>query len=260
MLREWMLREHYFGPSAMGDPDVSGLFIDDDWNAKGLTEEGPGWQEEMELSPADLVSMQKEYATTIQAVREKIVAQGGFIWQMVTPSGPFPARMEEGNNWLALNNRSKAQCTSWHRANCVPAAPLSQLPVMHAFSIKAKGAFGQLPSAMQDISSFLLTRGEYAWMGHEWGGCTMDYAYPSALLHEDYGRPLTHDCQEVGTSEVFTRQWTNATVSIDCKNLSAKIEMKDGRVLRSTDPTQPERVNTLSGGGYGGRGYAIPQS
>ena len=83
----------------------------------------------------------------------------------------------------------------------------------------------------------------------------MDYAYPSAL-HEDYGRPLTRDCQEVGTSEVFTRQWTNATVYVDCKNLSAKIEMKDGRILRSAEPTQGE--NTLSGGGYGGRGYAIP--
>lgn len=42
MLREWMLNEHYFGSSAMGDPDVTGLFIDDTWNAQGLTEEGPG--------------------------------------------------------------------------------------------------------------------------------------------------------------------------------------------------------------------------
>ena len=42
MLREWMLNEHYFGPSAMGDPDVTGLFIDDVWDAQGLTEEGPG--------------------------------------------------------------------------------------------------------------------------------------------------------------------------------------------------------------------------
>ena len=77
-LREWMLNEHYFGPTAMGDPDVSGLFIDDAWNAKGLTEEGPGWMEEMELTAEDLRRMQSEYQTTINAVHKKAVAQGGY--------------------------------------------------------------------------------------------------------------------------------------------------------------------------------------
>ena len=33
-----------------------------------------------------------------------------------------------------------------------------------AFSIKAKGAFGELPSLLQDMASFLLTRGDFAWM------------------------------------------------------------------------------------------------
>ena len=32
-------------------------------------------------------------------------------------------------------------------------------PIMHPFSIRAKGAFGELPSLMQDLASFLLTRG-----------------------------------------------------------------------------------------------------
>ena len=40
MLRQWMLTQHYFGTNALGDPDVSGLFIDDAWTVKGLTEEG----------------------------------------------------------------------------------------------------------------------------------------------------------------------------------------------------------------------------
>ena len=62
----------------MGDPDVSGLFIDDAWNTKGLTEEGPGWQDEMELAAVDLAKMQQEYQTTITAVHKKAVAQGGY--------------------------------------------------------------------------------------------------------------------------------------------------------------------------------------
>ena len=72
-LREWMLNDHYFGPTAMGVPDVSGLFIDDDWNARGLTEEGPGWQQEMGLTAADLELMQQEYVATALAMQKKVV-------------------------------------------------------------------------------------------------------------------------------------------------------------------------------------------
>ena len=52
MLREWMLGDYYFGETGMGAPRgvVSGMFVDDDWNDKGLTEEGIGWQKEMGLS------------------------------------------------------------------------------------------------------------------------------------------------------------------------------------------------------------------
>ena len=52
-----MLGSHFFGPSAIGDPDISGLFIDDDWNANGLIEEGPGWMEEMELMVLLLINL-----------------------------------------------------------------------------------------------------------------------------------------------------------------------------------------------------------
>ena len=120
MLREWMLKEHYFGPTAMDDPDVSGLFIDDQWDAKGLTEEGPGWQEEMELTATDLVTIASEYNKTIDAVHEKVVSAGGFINNLLQPSGPFPARMVPGHNWLSQNNQSRATCTSWLRAASRP--------------------------------------------------------------------------------------------------------------------------------------------
>ena len=68
MLREWMLRDHYFGPTAMGDPDVTGMTIDDRWLPAGLTEEGPGWQEEMELSPSDLHTIVRVIHTIVADV------------------------------------------------------------------------------------------------------------------------------------------------------------------------------------------------
>ena len=93
--------------------------------------------------------------------------------------------MAPERNWLAHNNLSRSTCTSWLRGACVPSAPLTKQvsttkrsrrslvglraahsnsddvlqPIMHPFSIRAKGAFGELPSLMQDLASFLLTRG-----------------------------------------------------------------------------------------------------
>ena len=46
----------------------------------------------------------------------------------------------------------------------------------------------------------------------------MDYAFPPEL-NEDFGEPLTPDCQERGTSAVFTRSWSKANVSVDCNAL-----------------------------------------
>ena len=83
----------------------------------------------------------------------------------------------------------------------------------------------------------------------------MDYAFPPEL-NEDFGEPLTPDCQEVGTSAVFTRKFSKATVSVDCNSLNGKIEMADGRVLSSAQPSKEAALS--SGGGYGGRGFAIP--
>lgn len=226
-----------------------------------------GWQVEMELSTSDLTKMQSEYRATIDAVHKKVVAKGGYIWQMVQPSGPFPARMVQGHNWLSKNNQSKATCKNWLRAACVKSAPLSKLPLLHAFSIKGKGQFKELPSVMEDLASFLLTRGDYGWMGHAWGGCTMDFAYPP-VLNEDFGEPQTIDCHEIGSSAIFVRNWTKATVSVDCNTLSGNIEMADGRVLSSTegvDSSESDRRDVASrlaqtrSGGYGGRGFAIPQ-
>ena len=59
---------------------------------------------------------------------------------------------------------------------------------------------------------------------------------------------------------MFTRRWSKANVSVDCNALSAEIAMADGRVLSSSTPYQPPATASgLGSGGYGGRGFAIPE-
>ena len=49
------------------------------------------------------------------------------------------------------------------------------------------------------------------------------YEYPAAL-NADYGEPVDAVCQETGpNSQVFTRKWTKATVSMDCNTYTPTI-------------------------------------
>merc|ERR1712110_139576 len=77
----------------------------------------------------------------------------------------------------------------------------------------------------QDLANFLLTRGKYAWLGHAWEGCGHIFEFPTAL-NADYGEP-TDLCKETAVgSGVFTREWTKASIKMDCPSYKATITMK----------------------------------
>jgi hypothetical protein len=81
-----------------------------------------------------------------------------------------------------------------------------------------------LPEFEQDLSNFLLTRGPHAFLGHSWKGCSNEYLFPEPL-NADYGEP-TELCKE-STTGVFTRDWTKASVKMDCGSYTGTIIMKD---------------------------------
>jgi hypothetical protein len=51
--------------------------------------------------------------------------------------------------------------------------------MMYSFS---GGQTAQLPEFDQDLANFLLIRGEHAWLGHGWMGCSREYVFPEALV------------------------------------------------------------------------------
>ena len=79
----------------------------------------------------------------------------------------------------------------------------------------------------QDLANFLLVRGPFAWLGHAWLGCSHVYQFPDAL-NVDYGEPVGGAlCAETKPgSGVFTREWTKASVSMDCNTWTPSIVMK----------------------------------
>ena len=84
----------------------------------------------------------------------------------------------------------------------------------------------------QDIASFLLIRGEYAWLGHGWQGCSQPpasegggYPFPSQL-NADFGTPLGLCAETASGSGVFAREFTKASVKLDCNTGVPSITMK----------------------------------
>ena len=89
----------------------------------------------------------------------------------------------------------------------------------------------------KDVAEFLLQRGPWAYLGTGWVGCApaggpdamgsndTSYRRPAAW-DVDYGEPLGLCQEEPSSSGVFVREWTKATVSIDCRTEETRIVMK----------------------------------
>jgi len=95
------------------------------------------------------------------------------------------------------------------------------------------------PNMEQIIATFLLGRGDFAWMGYEYNGCAdamdspyknnggMNYWAPSMwadVMAEDFGRP-TGSCTASKTKPgVFERRYGKRTVSLDCNTWKASFD------------------------------------
>ena len=82
---------------------------------------------------------------------------------------------------------AKQQCAQWLRVACSPDAITHKVPLLLSFTRNNNGKQFPLPAPLQDIATFLLVRGPWAWMGFGWLGCTASYERPEAL-HYDYVR------------------------------------------------------------------------
>ena len=81
------------------------------------------------------------------------------------------------------------------------------------------------PDLARDATAeFLLTRGDYAWLGYSWSGCEAFHAANAtwlrprpALWDADFGGAPAGPCAETAVgSGVFTRAYPRADVSWDC--------------------------------------------
>ena len=81
-----------------------------------------------------------------------------------------------------------------------------------------------------ELAGFLLIRGPYAWFGTSWQGCSHEYPFPP-LLNSDFGEPQGVCAETKAGSGVWTREWSKASVKMDCSTGTPTITMKQQKAL-----------------------------
>lgn len=206
---------------------------------------------DMGLTDKDMQDITAEWAQTVLAVQTSLMQKKKFAWQMLNcgqrPDASNPTACGAASSGAPDQSLDdpKSQCTAWMRKYCNRDSPFLEMALMMGFSMPTHTVAGwtnfTLPYPEQDIASFLLVRGEFAWLGYGYQGCSSNrrsfpgnswrssgYEWPE-LLDRDYGVPLGA-CGETspGVSQVFTREWSKASISLDCKSFEASIMMKRG--------------------------------
>jgi hypothetical protein len=228
-LGEWYLEEYFFGPTGLGNPSIAGLYVDDTFDVgTGPSEMEAHVLEDLGLDAAETGRISAIYYATMKQVYDEVLRRGKFTWLQLWVG------QEPEDEWATCCPAplvQQATCAADLRSLCSASSPAQTRALMYSFS---PGVCGGDPSNLtmfdQDLANFLLVRGPYAYLGHGWLGCgpTLEFAFPDAL-NADVGEP-TELCHETvpGSSGVFVRDWTKASVSMDCTTWTGTVEMKGG--------------------------------
>lgn len=88
---EWFVDEYYGGPAGIGNPNIIGFYIDDDWgnmNANGPSEMNGHAMADMGLGPKDLAEIVTAYNWVANTVYESIVAKNKWSWDLFLNNDP----------------------------------------------------------------------------------------------------------------------------------------------------------------------------
>jgi hypothetical protein len=205
---------------------VSGFFWDDFWpGASGnFPDSQPGIVDDTGMTTSDLVAITASYDANMAVLKAHTLSLGKFAWQLLWTGGDAGGKGSTCPSPII----GQKTCAADLRTHCSAASPAQNRTMMYSFG---PGGCRTDPSKLtqfeQDLANFLLIRGDYAYLGHGWLGCSKTYEFPAAL-NADYGTPTGGQlCAETAPgSGVFTRDFTKATVQMDCNTWTPTITMK----------------------------------
>ena len=220
--RQWFINDYMLNKVGMS-PLVSGFFWDDIWPAPGKSfrDSVPGVAADTGLD-TDLAGwgqITASYHANMDALRTATLAAGKFAWQLLWTGGNATGVGSTVPHAIV----SQTTCAADLRSLCNETAPPQTRAMMYSLNCNTPA---NLTSPAEDVANFLLIRGPFAWLGHGWKGCSKDYPFPSEL-NMDYGEPVDKVCKETAASSgIFTREWSNAHVTMDCNKWAPSITWK----------------------------------
>ena len=218
---EWFIHSYMFNEVG-SSPLVSGFFWDDDWTGTcNFPDSGAGKIcEDTGMSQSDVTSITSSYHANMAALTTETLSRGKFSWQMLWTGGSDTAKGSTAPGPLV----TPSKCATQLRALCTASSPQNNnRTLMYGFSNRDPSLLNHT-LFIADLSNFLLTRGDYAYIGHGWLGCSRNYVFPDEL-NGDYGTPVDKLCTETSTG-VFEREWTKASVKMECDTFKGTITLK----------------------------------
>lgn len=226
---EWYIEEYMFGESGMGNEHIVGLYLDDDWG--NMNPDGPSEMEghvmaDMGLGPADLKPIVEAYNWAANLLYHTLVARGKWAWDLFLSNDPNCINCGDCPAPWVKKDTCAADLRYW---GCNASSPFQSRALLYGFGPGSCAGTnpGKLASPRQDVANFLLVRGDFAVMGNGWLGCSNSYQYPSELFDADYGEPLGLCRETAPGSEVFVREWSKATVQMDCRTWTPSFHMHE---------------------------------
>ena len=218
--QQWFIKDYMLNKVGQSDL-VSGFFWDDFWPGPGgrFPDSVGTVASDTGLQKGDWAKITAAYHTNMDALRTQTLAAGKFAWQLMWTGGADTGVASTCPHSIV----SQKGCAANLRSLCSATAPPQTRAMMYALNAKDPA---KLLGVKQDLANFLLIRGKFAWLGHGWKGCSKDYPFPPEF-DLDYGEPVDKVCKETApNSGVFKREWTKATVQMDCSKWDGVITWK----------------------------------
>lgn len=176
------------------------------------------------------------YEENMERLYDNIVAAGGYVWQLFQDGPNLPKGKVDSKG----HQIPPTKCETLLRSNwCTANGTAAQSAVLYAVHPTEPSRtwndsnFNELATA-----EFLLTRGNWSFMGTDWNGCSASRTYYPRMPQwsENFGTPIDPHCRETSEqSGKFVRRWSHATVTWDCTAASGTIERFEPSTLRTDD-------------------------
>jgi hypothetical protein len=221
---EWFVNDYFFGPTALGHPGIDGLYVDDFWSDAGPSEMDPAAVEDMGLTPGEVSAMAAAYRWVLAQAGAAVAERGKWMWSEFLNNDPF----QKANGGCPQPWVRQATCATDLAQLCNASAPAQSHTLLYGFSPGCPSLDpSHLASPQHDIANFQLVRGPFAFLGSGWQGCSpkLRYQYP-AELSADFGTPASTCSESPPGSGVFVREFSRATVQMDCSTWTPTITWK----------------------------------